>query len=232
MRRVIELHGYGPLLLDGAWLTLRVAFASVAVGLVFGLIGATAKLSNSVIARGAATAYTAIVRGIPELLLLLIIFYGGSLLLQQIWRSLGSDSYVEIQPFVAGTFTLGFVFGAYATEVFRGAILSVPKGQIEAAHAVGMGRLQVLRRVMLPQVWRFALPGLGNLWLVLLKDTSLISVVNLNELMYNSRSAAGATREPFTFFVAAAVIYLAFTIVSMVMLQYSEKRARRGVRQS
>jgi len=229
---VIELHGYGPLLLDGAWLTLRVAFASVAVGLVFGLIGATAKLSNSVIARGAATAYTAIVRGIPELLLLLIIFYGGSLLLQQIWRGLGSNSYVEIQPFVAGTFTLGFVFGAYATEVFRGAILSVPKGQIEAAHAVGMGRLLVFRRVMLPQVWRFALPGLGNLWLVLLKDTSLISVVNLNELMYNSRSAAGATREPFTFFVAAAVIYLAFTIVSMVMLQYSEKRARRGVRQS
>jgi His/Glu/Gln/Arg/opine family amino acid ABC transporter permease subunit len=229
---VIELHGYGPLLLDGAWLTLRVAFASVAVGLVFGLIGATAKLSNSVIARGAATAYTAIVRGIPELLLLLIIFYGGSLLLQQIWRGLGSNSYVEIQPFVAGTFTLGFVFGAYATEVFRGAILSVPKGQIEAAHAVGMGRLLMLRRVMLPQVWRFALPGLGNLWLVLLKDTSLISVVNLNELMYNSRSAAGATREPFTFFVAAAVIYLAFTIVSMVMLQYSEKRARRGVRQS
>lgn len=229
---MIELHGYGPLLLDGAWLTLRVAFASVAVGLVFGLIGATAKLSNSVIARGAATAYTAIVRGIPELLLLLIIFYGGSLLLQQIWRGLGSNSYVEIQPFVAGTFTLGFVFGAYATEVFRGAILSVPKGQIEAAHAVGMGRLLVFRRVMLPQVWRFALPGLGNLWLVLLKDTSLISVVNLNELMYNSRSAAGATREPFTFFVAAAVIYLAFTIVSMVMLQYSEKRARRGVRQS
>lgn len=229
---MIELHGYGPLLLDGAWLTLRVAFASVAVGLVFGLIGATAKLSNSVIARGAATAYTAIVRGIPELLLLLIIFYGGSLLLQQIWRGLGSNSYVEIQPFVAGTFTLGFVFGAYATEVFRGAILSVPKGQIEAAHAVGMGRLLMLRRVMLPQVWRFALPGLGNLWLVLLKDTSLISVVNLNELMYNSRSAAGATREPFTFFVAAAVIYLAFTIVSMVMLQYSEKRARRGVRQS
>ena len=227
---MIELHGYGPLLLDGAWLTLRVAFASVAVGLVFGLIGATAKLSNSVIARGAATAYTAIVRGIPELLLLLIIFYGGSLLLQQIWRGLGSNSYVEIQPFVAGTFTLGFVFGAYATEVFRGAILSVPKGQIEAAHAVGMGRLQVLRRVMLPQVWRFALPGLGNLWLVLLKDTSLISVVNLNELMYNSRSAAGATREPFTFFVAAAVIYLAFTIVSMVVLQYSERRAQRGVR--
>ena len=191
---MIDLHGYGPLLLDGAWLTVKVALASVAVGLVFGLIGAIAKLSNSVIARGAATAYTAIVRGIPELLLLLIIFYGGTLLVQQIWRGLGSDSYVEIQPFVAGTFTLAFVFGAYATEVFRGAILSVPKGQIEAAYAMGMGQFTMLRRVMLPQVWRFALPGLGNLWLVLLKDTSLISVVNLNELMYNSRSAAGAER--------------------------------------
>ena len=229
---MIDLHGYGPLLLDGAWLTVKVALASVAVGLVFGLIGAIAKLSNSVIARGAATAYTAIVRGIPELLMLLIIFYGGTLLVQQIWRGLGSDSYVEIQPFVAGTFTLAFVFGAYATEVFRGAILSVPKGQIEAAYAMGMGQFTMFRRVMLPQVWRFALPGLGNLWLVLLKDTSLISVVNLNELMYNSRSAAGAPREPFTFFVAAAVIYLGFTIVSMIVLQFSERRARRGVRLS
>jgi His/Glu/Gln/Arg/opine family amino acid ABC transporter permease subunit len=228
----MELHGYGPLLLDGAWLTIRVAFASVALGLVFGLIGATAKLSNSGMARGAATAYTAIVRGIPELLLLLIVFYGGSLLVQQIWQGLGGESYVEIKPFVAGTFTLAFVFGAYATEVFRGAILSVPRGQIEAAYAMGMGRFTMFHRVMLPQVWRFALPGLGNLWLVLLKDTSLISVVNLNELMYNSRAAAGATREPFTFFVAAAIIYLGFTIVSMVVLQYSERRARRGVRQS
>ena len=228
----MELHGYGPLLLDGAWLTIRVAFASVALGLVFGLIGATAKLSNSGMARGAATAYTAIVRGIPELLLLLIVFYGGSLLVQQIWQGLGSESYVEIKPFVAGTFTLAFVFGAYAAEVFRGAILSVPRGQIEAAYAMGMGRFTMFHRVMLPQVWRFALPGLGNLWLVLLKDTSLISVVNLNELMYNSRAAAGATREPFTFFVAAAIIYLGFTIVSMVVLQYSERRARRGVRQS
>ncbi len=229
---MIELHGYGPLLADGAWLTVRVAFASVALGLVFGLIGATAKLSNSTVARGVATAYTAIVRGIPELLLLLIIFYGGTMLVQDIWRGLGSDSYIEIKPFVAGTFTLAFVFGAYATEVFRGAILSVPKGQIEAAYAMGMGRFKMFRRVMLPQVWRFALPGLGNLWLVLLKDTSLISVVNLNELMYSSRVAAGATREPFTFYAAAAIIYLAFTIVSMVVLQYSERRARRGIRQS
>ena len=108
--------------------------------------------------------------------------------------------------------------------------MAVPKGQVEAAYAVGMGRFQMFFRVMLPQVWRFALPGLGNLWLVLLKDTSLISVVNLNELMYNSRAAAGKTHEPFTFFVIAALIYLAFTIVSMMVLQYSERRARRGVR--
>ena len=227
---MIELHGYGPLLADGAWLTLRVAFASVALGLVFGLLGAMAKLSPSVALRGAATAYTAIVRGLPELLLLLIIFYGGSLLVQSVWQKLGGESYIEIKPFVAGTFTLAFVFGAYATEVFRGAILAVPKGQVEAAYAVGMARLQMFRRVMLPQVWRFALPGLGNLWLVLLKDTSLISVINLNELMYAARAGAGKTHDPFTFFTAAALIYLAFTIVSMIVLQYSERRAQRGVR--
>ncbi len=227
---MIELHGYGPLLADGAWLTLKVALASVAVGLVFGLIGATAKLSKSVVARGAATAYTAIVRGVPELILLLIIFYGGTLLVQDIWRGLGKESYVDIPPFIAGTFTLAFVFGASATEVFRGAILAVPKGQVEAAYAVGMGRLQMFRRVMLPQLWRFALPGLGNLWLVLLKDTSLISVINLNELMYAARAGAGKTHEPFTFFAAAAIVYLAFTIVSMIVLQYSELRSQRGVR--
>ncbi len=227
---MIELHGYGPLLVDGAWLTLRVAFASLALGLVFGIIGATAKLSNSVILRGAATGYTAIVRGLPELVLLLIIFYGGTQLVQDIWRGLGNESHVDIKPFIAGTFTLAFVFGAYATEVFRGAILAVPKGQVEAAYAVGMGRLQMFHRVMLPQVWRFALPGLGNLWLVLLKDTSLISVINLNELMYASRAAAGKTHEPFKFYLAAAIIYLAFTIVSMIVLQYSERRSQRGVR--
>ncbi|MDP6475909.1 MAG: ABC transporter permease [Alphaproteobacteria bacterium] len=226
----MELHGYGPLLVDGAWLTLRVAFASLALGLVFGIIGATAKLSNSVILRGAATGYTAIVRGLPELVLLLIIFYGGTQLVQDIWRGLGNESHVDIKPFIAGTFTLAFVFGAYATEVFRGAILAVPKGQVEAAYAVGMGRLQMFHRVMLPQVWRFALPGLGNLWLVLLKDTSLISVINLNELMYASRAAAGKTHEPFKFYLAAAIIYLAFTIVSMIVLQYSERRSQRGVR--
>ncbi len=227
---MFDLHGYGPLLVDGAWLTLKVALASVALGLLFGLLGATAKLSNSIILRGIATGYTAFVRGLPELLLLLIVFYGGTLLVQDIWSGLGGESYVDIPPFVAGTFTLAFVFGAYATEVFRGAIMAVPKGQVEAAYAVGMGRFQMFFRVMLPQVWRFALPGLGNLWLVLLKDTSLISVVNLNELMYNSRAAAGKTHEPFTFFVIAALIYLAFTIVSMMVLQYSERRARRGVR--
>jgi His/Glu/Gln/Arg/opine family amino acid ABC transporter permease subunit len=227
---VIDLQGYGPLLVDGAWLTLRVALASVALGLVFGLLGATAKLSNSIILRGIATGYTAIVRGLPELLLLLIIFYGGTLLVQDLWRAFGGESYVDIPPFVAGTFTLAFVFGAYATEVFRGAIMAVPKGQVEAAYAVGMGRFKMFRRVMLPQVWRFALPGIGNLWLVLLKDTSLISVVNLNELMYNSRAAAGKTHEPFTFFLIAALIYLAFTIVSMAVLHYSERRARRGIR--
>jgi polar amino acid transport system permease protein len=229
---VLDLHGYGPLLLAGARLTVEVALAAVVVGLVLGLLGAAAKLSRFRFIRGLADAYTTVVRGVPELLLLLIVFYGGSLLLQEIWARFGYDDYVEVQPFAAGTFTLGFVFGAYATEVFRGAFLAVDRGQIEAAWAVGMGRLLMFRRVMLPQVWRYALPGLGNIWLVLLKDTSLISVVNLNELMFNAKTAAGATREPFTFYVAAAALYLVFTTVSMVLLQYSERRAARGVRRA
>lgn len=157
---LLDLHGYGSLLFDGAWLTVKVALASVGVGLIFGLLGAWAKFSKLLIVRLAADTYTTIIRGVPELLLLLIIFYGGTVLLQEIWALMGRDEYVEVQAFAAGTFTLGFVFGAYATEVFRGATLAVPKGQIEAAYAIGMSRFLVSRRILLPQMWRYALPAL------------------------------------------------------------------------
>ena len=141
-------------------------------------------------------------------------------------------SVVEIDAFTAGVLTLGFVFGAYATEVFRGAIISIHKGQIEAAQAIGMNRWQVFNRIMLPQVWRFALPGIGNLWLVLLKDTALISVIGLDELMRKTYVAAGSTQDPFTFFAFAAFIYLALTAISMIVFQTAEKRLNRGVRRS
>ncbi|MBT7744665.1 MAG: ABC transporter permease [Alphaproteobacteria bacterium] len=224
------LHGYEDQLWIGLKMTIGVASLSLLVGLVLGMLGATAKLSSNIVARKLADAYTTFVRGIPELILLLILIYGGTILAQKLFRALGSEEYVEIDAFTAGVLTLGFVFGAYATEVFRGAILSIHKGQIEAAQAIGMNRLQVFRRIMLPQVWRFALPGIGNLWLVLLKDTALISVIGLDELMRKTYVAAGSTQDPFTFFAFAAVIYLTLTAISMAVLQTAEKRLTRGVK--
>jgi putative lysine/arginine/ornithine/histidine/octopine transport system permease protein len=225
------LHGYEDQLWIGLKMTIGVASLSLLVGLVLGMLGATAKLSSNIFARKLADTYTTFVRGIPELILLLILFYGGTILAQKLFSALGSEEYVEIDAFTAGVLTLGFVFGAYATEVFRGAILSIHKGQIEAAQAIGMNRLQVFRRIMLPQVWRFALPGIGNLWLVLLKDTALISVIGLDELMRKTYVAAGSTQDPFTFFAFAAVIYLTLTAISMAVLQTAEKRLTRGVKQ-
>lgn len=228
----MNLHGYGPQLWVGLQMTIGVASLSVLVGLVLGLLGASAKLSGNIIARKLADAYTTIVRGIPELILLLILYYGGTILVQKLFEFLGRDEYVEIDAFTAGVLTLGFVFGAYATEVFRGAILAVHPGQIEAAQAIGMNRWQVFYRIMLPQVWRFALPGIGNLWLVLLKDTALISVIGLDEMMRKTYVAAGSTQDPFTFFAFAALVYLALTAFSMAVLQTAEKRLTRGVKRS
>jgi ABC-type arginine transport system permease subunit len=145
-------------------------------------------------------------------------------------EDLGTDVIVDINPFLAGFLTLGFIYGAFATEVFRGAFLAIPKGQIEAARACGMNRGLLLRRILLPQVWRFALPGLGNVWMVMVKATALISVIQLPELMRNADIAARAVRLPFTFFFAASLIYLVITIVSMWGQQHAEAWANRGIR--
>ena len=229
---MLDLHGYEGYLLAGAAMTVKVALASVVFGTVLGLIGAGMKLSKVGFLRGAAEVYTTVIRGVPELVLLMLLFYGGTMLLLKLADSLGVEESIDIDPFAAGVFALGVVFGGYATEVFRGAILAVPKGQTEAAYAVGMSRLLVFRRILMPQVWRFALPGFGNIWLVLLKDTALISLVNLPDIMFNAKQAAGTMREPFTIYFAAALIYLALTIVSMVVLQGAERHARRGVRRA
>ncbi len=204
-------------------MTLAVAAISVVFGSLIGLAGAAAKLSRWPILRGIADAYTTIIRGVPELLIILLLYFGGTVTLSRL-----AGRYVEVDGLSAGVFALSLVFGGYATEVFRGAILAVPRGQVEAARALGMRRLVVFRHVVLPQVWRFALPGLGNLWLVLLKDTSLISVVGLEELMRKSSIAAGVTRSPFVFYAAAALLYLGFTLVSANLLHYAERRVGRG----
>ena len=229
---MIDLQGFGAQLAAGTLMTVEIALAALALGLLLGLGGAAAKLSRFRALRLIGGLYTTLVRGVPELLVVLIVFFGASLAVQGVARWFGHDGYVEVSPFVAGVIALGLAFGAYATEVFRGAFQAVPPGQIEAAMAVGMSRRLTFLRIRLPQVWRFALPGLGNLFLVLLKDTALVSVIGLDELMRKSTIAVSYTKEPFTFYLAAAFIYLAMTAVSMIGLHYLERRSSRGVRRA
>lgn len=219
----MELHGFGHLLIAGFWVTLQLAVTSLVFGLVLGLIGAAAKLSSIRLLRAIGTLYTTLIRGIPELLLVLILYFGTSTLLNWLF-----GRYIEVGPFTAGVAALSLAFGAYATEVFRSAMLEIPKGQREAALAIGMKPWATFWHIELPQLWRIAIPGLGNLFLVLLKDTALVSVVGLNELMRQAYVAAGNTKEPFTFYMAAALIYLTLTIMSMQVTRWLERRANRG----
>lgn len=224
--------GWGDEYVAATWLVIRLAAASFLVGTVLGLLGAWAKLSHSRFAHVIADAYTTVVRGTPELLVIWMVFFGTSLLVQRIVGVLGYDRYVEVDAFLAGVVALSLVFGAFATEVFRGAFQAIERGQIEAARACGMSPWLIFRRIQFPQMLRFALPGLGNLWLVLLKDTSLISVIALDELIRVSRIAGESSREPFTFYLVAALIYLALTTVSTGALQRLEAMASRGVRRA
>ncbi len=211
---MFDLHGFGHLLLAGTWITIKLAVVSLCVGLVFGLIGASAKLSKFKALKAMATAYTTLVRGIPELLIVFAIYFGGSAMVMSIASLFGYDEYIEIDPFMAGVAALSIAFGAYATEVFRMAILSIPVGQWESAQALGMSRSKTFFKIILPQVWRVALPGLGNLFQVLLKDTALVSVVGLQDVIRQATTAISATKEPFTFYLAAAVIYLILTAIA------------------
>lgn len=230
---MLDLKGYEWVFWEGLRITLAVGVCALVLAILMGLLGAWAKLGHSRAARSMASIYTVVVRGAPELVLIILVYYGITTLLQRIIQTAtGSEVLVDINPFIAGVLTLGLIYGAFATEVFRGAILAVPKGQIEAAKACGMSRVLVVRRVLLPQVWRYALPGLGNLWLVLIKATALMSVIQLPELMRMSDIAARAVRLPFTFYFIASLFYLAITILSMLAQQRAERWASRGVRRA
>ena len=224
---MLDLHGFGPALLEGTWMTVRLSLASLALGLLLGLLGASAKVSPRWYLRGLGGFYTSVVRGVPETLWVLVAYFGTVSTLNWIGSHFGHPQ-LSFSPFVAGTLALGLCFGAYATEVFRGALLSIPPGQKEAGQARGLSPLRLFWRITLPQLWRVALPGLGNLYLILLKDTALVSLITLNELMRQARVAGQATREPFTFLFAAALIYLALTVVIMAALHWFERRANRG----
>jgi arginine/ornithine transport system permease protein len=224
------LHGFLPSLLEGALVTLGVALASLALAMALGLAGAMAKLSRWRWAQGLAYFYTTVIRGVPDLVLMLLIFFGGQVAVNNLALALGHEEYIDIDPYVAGVLTIGFIFGAYLTEAFRGAFLAVPPGQREAGLAYGMSGWQIAWRISFPQMFRHALPGISNNWLVLIKSTAIVSVIGLHDLMMKGSQAAGSTREPFVFYAAVAVIYLIFTSVSELVFDRLQKRLAVGQR--
>ena len=226
---MINLHGYGSSILDGTFVTITVSLASLAISMLLGIIGAMAKLYGFNILRLAAQTYTTVIRGIPDLVLMLLVFFGGQVFVNQVAPMVGYDEYIDINPFIAGVLTIGFIFGAYMTETFRGAILAVNQGQLEAGNAYGMSRFQVFRRILLPQMVRHALPGFGNVWLVLVKTTALVSIIGLDDMVRKAALAAGATRLPFTFYAVVAFNYLVITTVSIYILKWLDTRYSAGV---
>lgn len=218
------LFAYGNQLLVGLGVTIALAAASILVGCLLGGIGAWMKLSGGRLLGLVANVHTNLIRGLPDLLLVFIIYFGGTAALGSLF-----GHYVEVSPFGAGVAALAIVFGGYATETLRGAVLAVSDGQREGGFSLGLSRRQTFWLIIFPQAARHALPGLGNLSIVLLKETSLVSVVGLEELMRKSAIAAGATREPFTFYAAAAVLYLCVTGLMTLGLHRAEARAARGL---
>lgn len=221
--------GWGDELLRGFGITIRLAVFSYSVGTLLGLIGAAGKLSRTRVLGWLMETYTTVFRALPELVVISIIFFGGSIFLQKLVRPFGITGYIEVNAFVSGVVAIGLVQGAYATELFRGAILAVPRGQSEAAVASGLNRTQVFSLVVLPQAWRIALPGLGNLWMTVLKQTALVSVIGLEDFVRSAQLGGASTWLPFPFYAIVAVGYLLVTAVSMVALVRIERYVGRGL---
>ena len=226
---MFNLAGYGPTILAGTRTTIELSLLTLVVSFLLGLIGASAKLSRSRIAKGIATVYTTIIRGVPDLVLMLLLFYS-----LQIWLNDFTDYFNLVQfnldPFTAGVITLGFIYGAYFTETFRGAFLAVPRGQLEAGSAYGMSGVRVFVRILFPQMMRFALPGIGNNWQVLIKATALVSIIGLADIVKAAQDAGKSTYKMFFFILVAAAAYLVITTVSNIVLLYLERRYSTGVR--
>jgi len=217
-------------ILHGALLTVAVSLAALAVSVLLGLLGAAAKLSGKPALAALASSYTTLIRGIPELVLMLLVFYGGSIGLNALLERSGTGITIDVEPFSAGVLTLGFIYGAYMTETFRGAILAIPPGQLEAAAAFGMRPLQAFLRITLPQMVRHALPGFTNNWLVLIKATALISLIGLHEMTYLAKQASAATRSPFAFFLFTGALFLLYTWASLGALRWLHARYSLGAR--
>jgi histidine transport system permease protein len=227
---MFSLDGYGAQIFAGAVTTVELSLLSLLGSFFLGLLGASAKLSNSRTLFGIATAYTTLIRAVPDLVLMLLIFYS-----LQIWLNDATDYFnlndINLDPFTAGVITLGFIYGAYFTETFRGAFMAVPKGQMEAARAFGMKPLHAFRRILFPQMMRYALPGLANNWQVILKSTALVSLIGLTDVVKASQNAGEGTFRTFFFTSIAGLIYLFLSSVSKLVQYYLTRKFSVGVRQ-
>ncbi len=221
-----QAAGWMPALLRGTWVTLQISFGAFLIGLLIGFPVALIKLKGSPGLVRVANGYTTVCRSVPELLLILLLYYAGADLINRVSIALGGDV-VDVNGLVVAICVLGIVQGAYMAEILRGAILAVPYGQIEAARALSMPSSLYTRRIIIPAMVPYALGGLSNLWLVLIKDSALISVVGYSELLYTAKQAAGTTKHYFLFYLIAAAIYLVLTVFSSTVFQLIERRVSR-----
>lgn len=231
----LELIGFGPegwgaALMMATGMTLAVAMGGFAAGSIIGAGVAGAKLSRNAALRAFGDGYTTVLRGIPDLLVIYLFYFGGSAVVSAIGHLFGAEGFVSFPGFIAGALAVGVTSGAQQTEVFRGAFRAVHPGELEAATACGMGRALKFRRVTAPLTLRHALPGLGNVWQVVLKESALVSVTGVVELLRQAQIGAGSTSLPFDFYLIAALIYLAISTISGLLLHASERRFSRGVR--
>ena len=220
--------GWGDELFYATLMTIAVSITAMLIGFFFALIFTPLKLSQNKFLNFIANSYTTIIRGVPELLVIYLFFFGGTGAVMFVASIFGYNEYVEINAFITGAFAIGIISGAYSTEVFRGAIQSIDKGQFEAANVLGLNKFGKFFKIILPQTLRLAIPNLSNVWQITLKDTSLISVTGLVEIMRQSYVAAGSTRDPLFFYSFAAVLYLLLTFVSMKLINRLEVKYSRG----
>lgn len=223
-------QGWGSALLLATLLTVALTLSGLLVGSVVGGLVAAARLSPRRGLRACSELYSTIFRGLPELLVIYLFYFGGSTLITAIGQSFGAEGFIATPPFLIGALAVGMISGAYQAEVYRGAYLAVSRGELEAARSIGMPTLMLTRRILVPQIFRFALPGLGNVWQMSLKDSALISVTGLAELMHTTQIAAGSTRQHFTFYIVGGLLYLAITGLSNQAFNRAEARMGRSQR--
>ena len=220
--------GWGDELFYATLMTIAVSITAMINGFIFALIFTPLKLSKKKYLNLIGNFYTTVIRGVPELLVIYLLFFGGSGAIMYVASIFGYNEYIEINAFLTGSFSIGIISGAYSTEVFRGAIQSIDKGQLEAAKVLGINKFGQFYKIILPQMLRLAIPNLSNVWQITLKDTSLISVTGLVEIMRQSYIAAGSTRDPLFFYSFAAILYLLLTYLSMKLINKLEVKYSRG----